>query len=407
MISSSGKNLVPPRASLDAVLGFAWENGAFISDAAMRATGLTRATTIAALDELIEIGLLRELPNARTTDDYRKGRPSRRFELRSDAGVIMGMDAGRSHLTTTLADLRGSTIATETVALDASHDSPGERRTAISSAIESVLRAAGERIDRVLAVCVGVPAPVDFHGRSPHHRDDFWRRMNPEIKSMLAEWAPIVRIENDASLAAVAEGSLGRAVGCSNYVVLLAGDRFGAGVVVDGRLLRGTHGGIGEMVAFDHVTGVESANGMATQLTDWAREAVSSGKLMAGHPLFGVDAESVTGRDVLELSRTGDPWARTLVERAGHLLSRIAAVFGSLYDPSRIIISGAVAENLEEVVAVARTHVPDELDLPAPELMLSTLGAASVATGAVAAAIEAARGGVLHLGDGRLRLSRD
>ena len=231
--------------------------------------------------------------------------------------------------------------------------------------------------------------------------------MNPEIKPMLAEWAPIVRVENDASLAAVAEGSHGGAVGCANYVVLLAGDRFGAGVVVDGRLLRGTHGGIGEMVAFDHVTGVESANGMATQLTDWAREAVSSGELVAGHPLFGVDAESVTGRDVLELSRAGDPWARTLVERAGHLLSRIAAVFGSLYDPSRIIISGAVAENLEEVVAVARTHVPDELDLPAPELMLSTLGAASVATGAVAAAMEAARGGVLHLGDGRLRLSRD
>lgn len=380
------------------VLRFAWEAGSFVSDDAMATTGLTRTTTIDALDELIDLGLLRELPNARLAGEYRNGRPSRRFELRADAAVVVGMDAGRAHLTTTVADLRGATLARETTELDVSHDSPGERRAAVVSAIDSALAFAGRTRASVLAVCVGVPAPVDSHGRSPDHRDDFWRRMNPDLHDLLDEWVPIVRIENDASLAAVAEGSVGTAVGISDFVVLLAGERFGAGVVIDGRLLRGAHGGVGETVAFDHIAGVETADGLGTRLTQWVREASAVGAIPPGHPLDGAPADQLTGRAVIELSRSGDPWSRAIVERGGLLLARIAAVFGSLYDPARIIVAGAVAEGLEEVLEVARMRLPDELDLPAPHLALSSLGAASVATGAVSAAIEAARAGVLRLG---------
>ena len=64
--------------------------------------------------------------------------------------------------------------------------------------------------------------------------------------------------------------------------MLLAGGRLGAGVVIDGRLLRGAHGGAGEMVALDRVVGVESANGIGLRLTDWAREAARAGVLHLG-----------------------------------------------------------------------------------------------------------------------------
>lgn len=388
----------PPRASLDALLAFAWEAGVFVSADAMASTGLTRTTTIDALDELIEIGLLRELPNARAVGEYRKGRPSRRFELRSDAAVVIGMDAGRSHLTTTIADLRGHAIATETREIDGSDDSPGHRRDAVLAAIDSALLAAGRTRDSVLAACLGVPAPVDAHGRSPSHRDLFWQRMNPDLRAMLEEWVPIVRLENDASLAAVAEGAVGAATGCRDYVVLLAGDRFGAGVVIDGRLLRGAHGGAGEMVAFGRVLGVGSADGMGSRLTEWVREAAADGGIPPGHPLATLPEYQLTGRAALELARSGDAWSRGIVERGGELLARITAVFGSLYDPSRVIVAGAVAENLDQVAEVARGLLPGEVDLAVPELVLSSLGAGSVATGAVCAAVESARTDVLHLG---------
>lgn len=379
------------------MLAFAWEAGIFVSTDAMSATGVTRTTAIDAVDELIAIGLLRELPNARAVGEYRKGRPARRFELRADAAVVVGVDAGRSHLTTTVTDLRGNPLASETRALDASDDSPDGRRAAVLAAVDSALGTAGHDRESVLAVCVGVPAPVDSAGRSPRHRDGFWQRMNPDLQGMFEEWAPIVRIENDASLAAIAEGSVGAAVGCRDYVVLLAGDRLGAGVVVDGRLLRGAHGGAGEMVALDRVVGVGNTEGVGLRLTAWARAASVAGELPADHPLAGLPTDQLTGRAVLEHAESGDPWSRGLVERAGTLLARITAIFGSVYDPSRVIVAGAVAESLDDVAQVARTILPGEVDLAAPELVLSSLGARSVVTGAVHAAVESARAGVLHL----------
>jgi hypothetical protein len=57
-----------------------------------------------------------------------------------------------------------------------------------------------------------------------------------------------------------------------------------------------------------------------------------------------------------------------------------------------------VVEGLDEVLAVPQGLLPGEINLPAPELLLSSLGAASVATGAVHAALEAARSDVLRLG---------
>ena len=49
-------------------------------------------------------------------------------------------------------------------------------------------------------------------------------------------------IENDANCAALGEGMAGAAFGMKDYVVLTLGTGIGAGIVADGRLLRGAHG---------------------------------------------------------------------------------------------------------------------------------------------------------------------
>jgi predicted NBD/HSP70 family sugar kinase len=176
---------------------------------------------------------------------------------------------------------------------------------------------------------------------------------------------------------------------------VLAGERIGAGVVIDGRLLRGAHGGVGESVAFDHVEGVEGAWGIGYRIAQWATASLSAGELPAGHPLAARD--SVDAKTVLGLSQEGDPWAQGIVERAGALLARLVGVYGTFYDPALVVVSGAVSESLAPVIDAARERVDDELDLPAPEIVASTLGADVVAIGATMAAVESAREGVLTL----------
>lgn len=383
-------------ASHDALLAHAWASEEFTATDAMDATGLTRSTAIDAMEALTRLGLLRELPNARQAGDYRKGRPARRFALRDDAAVLVGIDAGHVHITTTVTDLRSQALATHRTILELDRDDAATRSELILAAIDHALDTAGRSRDDVLAICVGVAAPVNDQGRSPRHPTGFWGRMNPDLTDALA-WAPIVRIDNDASLAAVAEGTAGAAIGCRNYIALLAGARFGAGVVVDGRVLRGAHGGVGEMVAFDHVNGVGAADGLGTRAARWAAEAIAAGDVPADSALAATPPEQLDGRHVLELAAQGDESAQVIVERVGTVLARVVSVLGSMFDPERVVVSGAISAGVDDVVAAARRSLPTDLDLPAPELVVSQLGADVVVTGAIAAAAAAARENALDI----------
>ncbi len=383
--------------SLDAVLDYAWDAGEFTATDVMDAVGVTRSTAISATERLVGIGLLHELPNARDAGEYRMGRPARRFGFRADSGVTIGVDAGRSHLAVEVADLAGRKIHVQRWSLDPDDASQLSRRRRISEAVDQALTDAGSGRHEVVAICVGVPAPVDKHGRSPRHRTGFWDLMNPDLVHLFAGWAPVVRVENDASLAAVAEGTIGAASGCENYVTLLAGDRLGAGVVVDGQLLRGTHGGVGEMLAFDYVVGVGTAAGLGQQLQDWARAAVRAGSLAAGGRLAATPIEAIDARLVLDLAAAGDEDARALVARAGSMLARILSVLGSMFDPELIVVSGAVAGGVGAIADIARAELPTGMDLPEPELSVSALGADVVVAGAVAGAPRLARENALEL----------
>jgi predicted NBD/HSP70 family sugar kinase len=394
------------RASVGAILDFAWTAGEFTATEAMAGTSLTRSTAIDAIDTLVGADVLRELPNARAAGTYRAGRPSRRFMLAPDLGVVIGVDAGDTHLAVTVADPLDRTLVHHRVEFEPSQ-SAAERRATILERLGDALAEAEVTRDQVLAVCVGVAAPVNRDGISPPHPDGFWERTNPGLAEALRDWAPVVQIKNDAQLAAIAEGAEGAAIGCRDYVALLASERFGGGVVVDGHVLHGAHGGVGEGVVFDHIVGVGSAFGLRYAVQDQVRAAVDEGEIAADSAVGRlVEADRIDPRLVLTLAASGDADAALVTSRVGATVARIVGVLGSMYDPARVIVCGAVAESIEPVLTAARHILPEELHLPAPEILASTLGAEVVSRGAVATARRAAREhAVPLLAEERLRQS--
>lgn len=394
------------RASVSAVLDFAWTAGEFTASEAMAGTSLTRSTAIDAIDTLVGAEILRELPNARAAGTYRAGRPSRRFVLPADLGVVIGVDAGDTHLAVTVADLLDETLVHHRVEFDPTQ-TVSERRATILGRLGDALTEAGVAREQVLAVCVGVAAPVNRDGISPPHPEGFWERTNPGLAEALEDWAPVVQIKNDAQLAAIAEGAEGAAIGCRDYVALLASERFGGGVVVDGHVLHGAHGGVGEGVVFDHIMGVGSAFGLRYAVQDQVRAAVDSGEISHDSAVGRlVGTRRIDPRLVLTLAASGDRDAVLITSRVGATVARVVGVLGSMYDPARVIVCGAVAESIEPVLTAARRILPQELHLPAPEILASTLGAEVVSRGAVATARRAAREhAVPRLAEERLRQS--
>ncbi|WP_239498495.1 ROK family protein [Microbacterium sp. PM5] len=380
------------RASVDGVLDFAWDAGTFTATEAMRAASLTRSTTIEAIDTLIAAGVLQELPNARDAGEYRAGRPARRFRLRDDAGVVAALDAGDTHLTAAVSDLSGEVLLRRQIALSPAQ-SVDERRDTIVAHLRATLAEAGVARDDVLSLCVGVAAPVTLRGQSPPHPEGFWERTNPGLIDALGDEADVVEVKNDAQLAAAAEGTGGEAVGCRDYVALLAGERLGAGVVVDGHLLHGAHGGVGEMFAFDFIRDVDSAFGLGPTLERLAREAIAKAETETTERsgLAAMDPAQVHGRDVLELAAGGDPLAIEITDAIGRVLARIVGVLGNMFDPERVIVCGAIADGIQPVLDAAQRTLAAQIHLPAPTLLRSHLGGDVVIRGALARARDSAR----------------
>ena len=180
--------------SLDALLRFAWEADVFTAGDALGAVGLSRSTTIEAIDDLVP-RLVRELPNARAVGDYRKGRP-RAVRAARRRGASSAVDAGGALLVTTVADLRGRPLATTDLAV-----STGTRRpsTGARGGRDRCRPRRGGRHARRRAVGVrGCPRAGGRGGRLTGAPGRLLGPDEPDLVGLLSPWAPIVRVENDA-----------------------------------------------------------------------------------------------------------------------------------------------------------------------------------------------------------------
>ncbi|OII21169.1 hypothetical protein BIV04_11705 [Frigoribacterium sp. MCBA15_019] len=404
------------------VLRHAWSVDAVTASDLIALTGLTRSTVLGVCDDLIDRGWMVSLADARSTGEYRKGRPARRYALARSAGHVVGVDAGQHQLTAVVADLRGDVLARAVRRIDPC-GSADDRRRIVSALVDDALALASLADDDVLAVTVGVPAPTDAEGRSPVEAGaDFWDLMNPDYVGLFAPRGWAVVVENDANLAAVAEaaarevggvrragaagdaGDAGVGVGGRgdggagpSFVTLLAGERFGAGFVLDGALVRGNRGAAGEMRLLDLVDGVGSADGIGAVLRDWARAARALGTVPESSPLWAVPIDRLDAADVLAAADAGDPAALRLVERMAERFGRVCAVLSGMLDVDRIVVAGAVAPSIGLLLERTTPWLSRFTHRAAPEVVASTLGDAVVTTGAVERALAHVRGHALEL----------
>jgi predicted NBD/HSP70 family sugar kinase len=377
------------RINAASVLEFAWASDVFTASEAMDATGLTRSTVITRCAELIELGWLQEVE--RTAESAAKGRPARLYQLRADAGYVIGVDAGQHRVLATVTDLRGVEVVRQAHPLDLQHDNAQDRLAGTDACIEVALATAGIDPSRVLAIAVGVPAPTDADGGSPPGQNEFWARMNPGFAAHFRDRGWHTIIENDANLAAHAERALGAGQGIRTFAALLSGERFGAGIVVDGGLVRGTYGGAGEMRLLDYVAGVGTPHGIGFLARAWGREAHESGALPGDSALRRLPSSAIDAPKVFAAAANGDVGAIAVVDRLADRLARVCAVIDGMLDVDRIIVAGGVAPVVDDLLRRTANILDGMVHPPAPVLVASSFGADAVLVGASTLALEQVR----------------
>jgi glucokinase len=154
-----------------------------------------------------------------------------------------------------------------------------------------------------------------------------------------------VFIENDANAAAVGEMWMGAARGCCDVISVTLGTGVGGGVILDGKLWRGSHGSAGEIghTTVDPFSGLKCKCGntgclelfaSATAIVRMTRENLSL------FPESTLKSEGLTAAKVYEAGRNGDELALAVFQRFGMYLGIGLANLINLIDPQIIVISG-------------------------------------------------------------------
>ncbi|MCT9088509.1 ROK family transcriptional regulator [Streptomyces sp. ASQP_92] len=332
-----------------------------------RITGLSRPTVEGVVDGLMEAGLVVESA-PEEGEARRQGRPARRFRFRAEAGHLLGIEIGPHRVAALLSGLdgrifgAGSREVPETASAD-------ERLERVRMTVADVLRRAGVARSSLRAVGVGSPGIVEADG-------------TVRLGTALPEWTGLplgerlrrsfrcpVLVENDANAAAVAEHWKGAAVDSDDVVFVMAGLSPGAGSLIGGRLHRGFGGAAGEIGAL-HLLGRD----------------VTPEKLLSttGEPLHPLDEQAVA--DVFALARQGDERAQAAVERFLQRLVHDVAALVLALDPELVVVGGWAA-GIDGVLEPLRRELARYCLRP-PRVVLSMLGEAVVATGALRLALD-------------------
>ena len=210
----------------------------------------------------------------------------------------------------------------------------------------------------VTGIGAGVPGPVDTAaGRVgepvPHVPELAGRPLGAELRERFGLPA---FIDNDVNALALAEWRFGAGRGARSLVVLATGTGLGAGIVLDGRLVRGASGFGGELghtpVKFDGppcfcggrgcLAVYASGRGIAEAAQARAAGHVDSALLRAA----GGDPLAINAPLVFRLAAEGDPPAVAVIEEACQALGAMIGTIVNGLNPEVVIVTGGVAGSL-------------------------------------------------------------
>ncbi|WP_448623933.1 ROK family glucokinase [Geodermatophilus sp. URMC 64] len=307
------------------------------------------------------------------------------------------MSAGGAELPAVGIDIGGTKVAGGLVAPDgrildtARRATPGASVTETEDAIVGVVaELLGRHEGPVVGAGVGAAGWFDRTGDtvlfSPHLA---WRHSTLR-KDLAARLQLPLWVGNDADAAAWAEYRYGAARGADLALMITLGTGIGGGIVLDGRLRRGSHGVAGE---WGHMRVVPDGRLCAcgnrgcweqyasgTALGQTAREVATRSPAAAARLLERVDgdAERLTGEDVAAAAADGDALALELVTEVGSWLGQGIADLAAVLDPEVVVIGGGVSKLGELVLGPARDRLDHALPgrgfRPGPRVVAAELG---------------------------------
>jgi glucokinase len=264
---------------------------------------------------------------------------------------VIAMDLGGTKLATAVFDAAGNARHHDRVALD------GRRGTEVAALVAercAVARAQLRAEGSSGADGVGVTVPGIYRAA----RGTVWAPNIPgwddyplrdELRAALGDDVPVV-IDSDRAAYILGETWRGAAQGARDAVFIAVGTGIGAGLLVDGRVLRGAGdiaGAVG-WLALDRPfrdayvsCGCFEHHASGPGLAKVARELIAADATYAGE-LRDVSPDALSAHDVFDAHERGDPIAVRVIDEAIGYWGMAAANLVSLLNPEVVVFGGGV-----------------------------------------------------------------
>ncbi|WP_175411631.1 ROK family protein [Streptomyces sp. TRM64462] len=349
----------------------------------VRASGMARATVENRLTGLLEAGYI--VYGAGSPQAPSVGRPAEVFEFNHQSGVILAAELGPEHCQVAVTDLAAGILAATGGPVDM-ESGPEQVLRQVGEHFTTALGLADKAVAEVRAVALAVPGTVETATSRINAPTMMSRWYEFDLRDFFADrFSGIpVFVENDAHVMALGEQRK-QWPDTADLLMVNAGMSIGSGLVLGGRLFRGSLGAAGDIGHLNRGGGrvcrCGSVGCLETDAAGWA----------IARDLRSMDRGARTAADIVALTRAGDADAVALVRQAGRAIGAVVADLVGVLNPSVVTVGGALVEARDTLLAgireavYARSHPLSTRDL---RISHSLLGADAGLVGAATLASE-------------------
>src|ERR687898_1901583 len=354
--------LVEDRVQAEIMAYVRAEDGPISRARLIEALNFSRGKISAEVARLVEKGLLAEKGLAQSDG----GRRSSLLGIPPSAGLIAAVDVGATSIDVALTTLGSELLARQGEPADV-RDGPLPTLDRVKFLLSELLEGQAANPRDVLAIGIGVPGPVEQASgllTAPPIMPG-WDRF--PIRDVFAgEYAAPVFVDNEVNAMALGEHWSGVAKGVDDVVFVKIGTGIGSGIIIGGKIHRGTQGCAGD---FGHIcvdpngpicscgnTGCLEAMAAAPAVVLQAERCAREGESPALAEILTEKGELNT-KDIGEAARRSDYCALTIIRRSGRLIGQTLAAAVNVLNPSMIVIGGGVSHIGHALLAEIRSAV--------------------------------------------------
>ncbi len=350
-------------------------------------TRLNKATVSSLVAELVERGLVTQGRIQRSG----VGRPGRAIEVNTATVRCIGLELNVQYAAGVITDLTGKVLARRRLVLPMIELGPARALAKVAELAAGLVVDCAAQVEQVQTLYVSLPGLIDINGGILSFAPNLhWRDVDVvhSLMGRLAWPGTRIAVDNDANLGAMAEYAAGPSAGSADLLYLVGEVGVGAGMIIDGRIVRGATGFAGEVGHMpigpaDRPCGCgrrgcwETAVGMKAVV-----EAVA-GEDDALRRHTG-DLASLLDQ-IISRAEAGDERTLRALEEVGRWLGIGASVLANVLDPEVLIFGGHFAVLQRYMVQALTREMSSRVlggSISACRVEFSTLGFDAPAIGA-------------------------